>query len=95
MYTVLNASRVYLYAVAVACDRSKTTRRDAAGVVLYNAERTIQMVLDVIQILGGNGYINGFSIGCLLRDAKLCEAGAGTSKIRRTLVGRELFNKIR
>ncbi|RMM68489.1 Isovaleryl-CoA dehydrogenase [Pseudomonas savastanoi pv. glycinea] len=95
MYTQLNASRAYLYAVAQACDRGETTRKDAAGVILYSAERATQMALDAIQILGGNGYINEFPTGRLLRDAKLYEIGAGTSEIRRMLIGRELFNETR
>lgn len=95
MYTQLNASRAYLYAVAQACDRGETTRKDAAGVILYSAERATQMALDAIQILGGNGYINEFPAGRLLRDAKLYEIGAGTSEIRRMLIGRELFNETR
>ncbi|AIR91316.1 isovaleryl-CoA dehydrogenase [Pseudomonas cremoricolorata] len=93
MYTQLNASRAYLYAVAQACDRGETTRKDAAGVILYSAERATQMALEAIQILGGNGYINQFPAGRLLRDAKLYEIGAGTSEIRRMLIGRELFNE--
>ncbi|MGH8352129.1 MAG: isovaleryl-CoA dehydrogenase [Pseudomonas sp.] len=93
MYTQLNASRAYLYAVANACDRGETTRKDAAGVILYSAERATQMALDAIQILGGNGYTNEFPTGRLLRDAKLYEIGAGTSEIRRMLIGRELFNE--
>ncbi|MGI3129055.1 isovaleryl-CoA dehydrogenase [Halopseudomonas pachastrellae] len=95
MYTQLNASRAYLYAVAQACDRGETTRKDAAGVILYTAERATQMALDAIQILGGNGYINDYPTGRLLRDAKLYEIGAGTSEIRRMLIGRELFNETR
>ena len=95
MYTQLNASRAYLYAVAAACERGETTRKDAAGVILYSAERATQMALDAIQILGGNGYINEFPAGRLLRDAKLYEIGAGTSEIRRMLIGRELFNETR
>lgn len=93
MYTQLNASRAYLYAVTQACDRGETTRKDAAGVILYTAERATQMALDAIQILGGNGYINEFPTGRLLRDAKLYEIGAGTSEIRRMLIGRELFKE--
>ncbi|MDX4019078.1 acyl-CoA dehydrogenase family protein, partial [Pseudomonas aeruginosa] len=81
--------------VAAACDRGETTRKDAAGVILYSAERATQMALDAIQILGGNGYINEFPTGRLLRDAKLYEIGAGTSEIRRMLIGRELFNETR
>ncbi|HAF91916.1 MAG TPA: acyl-CoA dehydrogenase, partial [Pseudomonas sp.] len=86
MYTQLNASRAYLYAVAQACDRGETTRKDAAGVILYTAENATQMALQAIQILGGNGYINEFPTGRLLRDAKLYEIGAGTSEIRRMLI---------
>lgn len=93
MYTQLNASRAYLYAVTQACDRGETTRKDAAGVILYTAERATQMALDAIQILGGIGYINEFPTGRLLRDAKLYEIGAGTSEIRRMLIGRELFKE--
>ncbi|MBK8971579.1 MAG: isovaleryl-CoA dehydrogenase [Hahellaceae bacterium] len=95
MYTTLNACRAYLYAVAAACDRGETTRKDAAGVILYCAERATQMALDAIQILGGNGYVNEFATGRLLRDAKLYEIGAGTSEIRRMLIGRELFTETR
>ena len=91
MYTSLNACRAYLYAVAQACDRGETTRKDAAGVILYCAEAATKSALDAIQILGGNGYINEYSAGRLLRDAKLYEIGAGTSEIRRMLIGRELF----
>lgn len=93
MYTRLSASRSYLYAVARACDRGETTRKDAAGVILYAAETATQMALDAIQILGGNGYINDYASGRLLRDAKLYEIGAGTSEVRRMLIGRELFNE--
>lgn len=93
MYTQLNASRAYLYTVAQACDRGETTRKDSAGVILYTAEHATQMALQAIQILGGNGYINEFPTGRLLRDAKLYEIGAGTSEIRRMLIGRELFNE--
>ena len=95
LYTGLNASRAYLYAVAQACDRGETTRKDAAGVILYTAEKATQMALEAIQILGGNGYINDYPAGRLLRDAKLYEIGAGTSEIRRMLIGRELFNETR
>ncbi|WP_163833893.1 isovaleryl-CoA dehydrogenase [Spartinivicinus ruber] len=95
MYTTLNACRAYLYAVAAACDRGETTRKDAAGVILYCAEKATQMALDAIQILGGNGYINEYPTGRLLRDAKLYEIGAGTSEIRRMLIGRELFEETR
>ena len=93
MYTQLAASRAYLYAVEQACDRGETTRKDAAGVILYTAEAATRMALETIQILGGNGYINDFPAGRLLRDAKLYEIGAGTSEIRRMLIGRELFNE--
>jgi isovaleryl-CoA dehydrogenase len=91
MYTTMNACRAYVYAVAGACDRGQTTRKDAAGAILYAAERATALALDAIQILGGNGYINEFPAGRLLRDAKLYEIGAGTSEIRRMLIGRELF----
>ena len=93
MYTALNASRAYLYAVARSCDSGKATRKDAAGVILYTAEQATRAALDAIQILGGNGYINDYPTGRLLRDAKLYEIGAGTSEIRRMLIGRELFNE--
>ncbi|WP_110673795.1 isovaleryl-CoA dehydrogenase [Salinicola sp. RZ23] len=93
MYTTLNACRAYLYAVAGACDRGRTSRKDAAGVILYCAEKATQMALDAIQLLGGNGYINEYPTGRLLRDAKLYEIGAGTSEIRRMLIGRELFSE--
>ena len=93
MYTELAASRAYLYAVAQACDRGEESRKDAAGVILYTAEKATQMALQAIQTLGGNGYINEFPTGRLLRDAKLYEIGAGTSEIRRMLIGRELFNE--
>ncbi|MCZ6502651.1 MAG: isovaleryl-CoA dehydrogenase [Gammaproteobacteria bacterium] len=95
MYTKMNASRAYLYAVASACDRDETTRKDAAGAILYCAENATQTALDAIQLLGGNGYINDYPSGRLLRDAKLYEIGAGTSEIRRMLIGRELFNESR
>jgi isovaleryl-CoA dehydrogenase len=91
MYVTLNASRAYAYAVAKSCDRGDTTRIDAAGVILYTAERATWMALEAIQCLGGNGYINDYPTGRLLRDAKLYEIGAGTSEIRRWLIGRELF----
>lgn len=91
MYTDLNASRSYLYAVARACDAGQVTRKDSASVILYTSERATQMALQTIQILGGNGYINEYPAGRLLRDAKLYEIGAGTSEIRRMLIGRELF----
>jgi len=93
MYTTLTACRAYLYAVAQACDRGVVSRKDAAGVILYTSERATQMALQAIQCLGGNGYINEYPTGRLLRDAKLYEIGAGTSEIRRMLVGRELFNE--
>lgn len=93
MYTLMSASRSYLYSVASACDRGETTRKDAAAVILYCAENATKMSLDAIQILGGNGYINDYATGRLLRDAKLYEIGAGTSEIRRMLIGRELFNE--
>ena len=93
MYTQMNAAKSYVYAVAQACDRGETTRKDAAGVILYSAELATKMALDAIQLLGGNGYINEFPTGRLLRDAKLYEIGAGTSEIRRMLIGRELFNE--
>ena len=93
MYTTLNACRAYLYAVAGACDRGRVSRKDAAGVILYCAEKATQMALDAIQLLGGNGYINEYPTGRLLRDAKLYEIGAGTSEIRRMLIGRELFSE--
>ncbi|MBK6960031.1 MAG: isovaleryl-CoA dehydrogenase [Gammaproteobacteria bacterium] len=93
MYVDLNTSRAYLYAVAKACDRGEDSRKDAAAVILYTAEKATQMALQAIQSLGGNGYINEYPTGRLLRDAKLYEIGAGTSEIRRMLVGRELFNE--
>lgn len=93
MYTTLSACRAYLYAVAQACDRGQSTRKDAAGVILFCAERATQMALDAIQLLGGNGYTNDYPAGRLLRDAKLYEIGAGTSEIRRVLIGRELFSE--
>ncbi|MBD3647679.1 MAG: isovaleryl-CoA dehydrogenase, partial [Pseudomonadales bacterium] len=95
MYASMNASRSYLYTVARACDRGQTTRKDAAAVILYCAENATRVALDAIQLLGGNGYINEYPTGRLLRDAKLYEIGAGTSEIRRMLVGRELFNESR
>jgi isovaleryl-CoA dehydrogenase len=91
MYTTLSACRAYLYAVAANCDRGREKRKDAAGVILYTSERATQMALEAIQCLGGNGYINDYPAGRLLRDAKLYEIGAGTSEIRRMLIGRELF----
>jgi isovaleryl-CoA dehydrogenase len=93
MYTALNACRAYVYAVARSCDRGQATRKDAAGAILYAAEAATRMALDAIQILGGNGYINDYPTGRLLRDAKLYEIGAGTSEIRRMLIGRELFKE--
>jgi isovaleryl-CoA dehydrogenase len=91
MYVGMNAAKAYVYAVAKACDRGETTREDAAGAILYAAEQATRMALDAIQLLGGNGYINDYPTGRLLRDAKLYEIGAGTSEIRRMLIGRELF----
>ena len=91
MYTTMNAARAYVYAVAKACDRGRTTRKDAAGAILYAAEKATWMALEAIQALGGNGYVNDYPTGRLLRDAKLYEIGAGTSEIRRMLIGRELF----
>jgi isovaleryl-CoA dehydrogenase len=93
MYVTMNACKAYVYAVAKACDRGQTTREDAAGAILYAAEKATQCALDAIQLLGGNGYINDYPTGRLLRDAKLYEIGAGTSEIRRMLIGRELFEK--
>ena len=93
MYTTMNACRAYVYAVAGACDRGETARKDAAGAILYAAEKATWMALEAIQALGGNGYINEFPTGRLLRDAKLYEIGAGTSEIRRMLIGRELFEE--
>ena len=93
MYTTMNACRAYVYAVAAACDRGETTRKDSAGCILYAAEKATQVALEAIQALGGNGYINDYGTGRLLRDAKLYEIGAGTSEIRRMLIGRELFNE--
>ncbi|MAL79823.1 MAG: acyl-CoA dehydrogenase [Sneathiella sp.] len=93
MYSTMNACKAYVYAVAKACDRGETTRKDAAGVILYAAEKATWMALEAIQALGGNGYINEYPTGRLLRDAKLYEIGAGTSEVRRMLIGRELFNE--
>lgn len=93
MYVALSTSRAYLYAVARACDKQQESRKDAAGVILYTAEHATQMALQAIQALGGNGYINDYATGRLLRDAKLYEIGAGTSEIRRMLIGRELFSE--
>jgi isovaleryl-CoA dehydrogenase len=95
MYTTLNACKAYVYAVAKACDRGQTSRKDAAGAILYAAESATKVALDAIQLLGGNGYINDYPTGRLLRDAKLYEIGAGTSEIRRMLIGRELFEETR
>ncbi|MGI9333646.1 MAG: isovaleryl-CoA dehydrogenase [Gammaproteobacteria bacterium] len=93
LYTTMNATKAYVYAVAQACDRGDTTRKDAAGAILYAAEKATWMTLEGIQCLGGNGYINDYPTGRLLRDAKLYEIGAGTSEIRRMLIGRELFKE--
>lgn len=93
MYTTMNACKAYVYAVARACDRGETTRKDSAGCILYSAEKATQVALDAIQCLGGNGYINDYPTGRLLRDAKLYEIGAGTSEIRRMLIGREMFDE--
>ncbi|MGD9830013.1 MAG: isovaleryl-CoA dehydrogenase [Hyphomicrobiaceae bacterium] len=93
MYTSMNACRAYVYAVARACDRGETTRKDAAGAILYAAEKATQVALDAIQLLGGTGYVNDTAAGRLLRDAKLYEIGAGTSEIRRMLIGREIFKE--
>ena len=93
MYVTLSAARAYVYNVARACDRGQTTRKDAAGAILYAAEKATQCALDAIQLLGGNGYINDYPTGRYLRDAKLYEIGAGTSEIRRMLIGRQLFDK--
>ncbi|MFN3672963.1 MAG: isovaleryl-CoA dehydrogenase [Bosea sp. (in: a-proteobacteria)] len=93
MYVMMNACKAYVYSVAKACDRGETTREDAAGAILIAAEKATQIALDAIQLLGGNGYINDYPTGRLLRDAKLYEIGAGTSEIRRMLIGRELFQK--
>lgn len=93
MYTAMNACRAYVYAAASACDRGETSRKDSAGCILYAAEKATQIALEAIQCLGGNGYVNEYPTGRLLRDAKLYEIGAGTSEIRRMLIGRELFNE--
>ena len=93
MYTTMNACRSNVYSVARACDEGQTTRKDSAGCILYAAEKATQIALDAIQCLGGNGYINDYPTGRLLRDAKLYEIGAGTSEIRRMLIGRELFEE--
>jgi isovaleryl-CoA dehydrogenase len=93
MYVTMNAAKAYVYSVARACDRGEATREDAAGAILFAAEKATAIALDAIQCLGGNGYINDYPTGRLLRDAKLYEIGAGTSEIRRMLIGRELFEK--
>ena len=93
MYSTMNACRAYVYEVAKACDRGETTRQDAAGCILYAAEKATQVALDAIQVLGGNGYMNEYPTARFLRDAKLYEIGAGTSEIRRMLIGREIFEK--
>ena len=93
MYTAMNSARAYVYAVASACDRGETTRKDAAACILYSSEQATQQALQAIQVLGGNGYINEYPTGRLLRDAKLMEIGAGTSEIRRMLIGREMFRE--
>ena len=93
MYTTFSACRAYVYAVGQALDRGETTRKDAAGAILYAAESATKMALEAVQILGGNGYINEYPTGRLLRDAKLYEIGAGTSEIRRMLIGREIFTE--
>jgi isovaleryl-CoA dehydrogenase len=93
MYTTMNAAKAYVYAVAQACDRGEATRKDAAGVILFAAEKATWMALETIQALGGMGYLNESPAGRLLRDAKLYEIGAGTSEIRRMLIGRELFEE--
>ncbi|MER2535529.1 MAG: acyl-CoA dehydrogenase family protein, partial [Rhizobiaceae bacterium] len=93
MYATMNACRAYVYAVAAACDRRTPARKDAAGCILFSAEKATQMALDALQLLGGNGYINDYPTGRLLRDAKLYEIGAGTSEIRRWLIGREIVGE--
>jgi isovaleryl-CoA dehydrogenase len=93
MYTTMNATKAYVYAVGQACDRGEATRKDAAGAILYSAEKATWMAGEAIQALGGNGYINDYPTGRLWRDAKLYEIGAGTSEIRRWLIGRELFGE--
>src|SRR5258705_11712276 len=95
LYVASNSPRAYAYTVARACDRGETTRQDAAGAILMSSEQATRMALDAIQLLGGNGYTNDYAAGRLLRDAKLYEIGAGTSEIRRMLIGRELFGKAR
>ncbi|MGH6892776.1 MAG: acyl-CoA dehydrogenase family protein, partial [Dongiaceae bacterium] len=93
MSTTMNAAKAYVYTVAKACDRGETARKDAAGAILHAAEKATWMALEAIQCLGGNGYINDYPTGRLLRDAKLYEIGAGTSEIRRMLIGREIFEE--
>ena len=93
VFSTMNAAKAYVYTVAKACDRGETSRKDAAGCILYAAEKATWMALEAIQCLGGNGYINDYATGRLLRDAKLYEIGAGTSEIRRWLIGRELFEQ--
>ena len=93
MYTTMNACKAYVYAVAKACDRGETARKDAAGAILFASEKATWMALEAVQALGGNGYINEYPTGRLLRDAKLYEIGAGTGEIRRMLIGRELFEE--
>jgi isovaleryl-CoA dehydrogenase len=95
MYVTMNACKAYVYAVAKACDRGRTTREDSAGVILYAAERATQLALDAVQLLGGNGYTNDYPAARLLRDAKLYEIGAGTSEVRRLLIGSELYHGTR
>ena len=93
IYTSMNACKSYVYNVAQSCDRNETTRKDSAGAILYAAEKSTQITLEAIQILGGNGYTNDYPVARLLRDSKLYEIGAGTSEIRRMLIGREIFNE--
>jgi len=95
MYVAMNSAKAYVYTVARACDRGETTRQDAAGAILMSSEQATRMALDAIQLLGGNGYTNEYPAARLLRDSKLYEIGAGTSEIRRMLIGRELFGKAR
>src|SRR5262249_58964200 len=95
MYVAMNPAKAYVYGVAKACDRGETPRQDAAGAILFSSEQATRMALDAIQLLGGNGYTNEYPAARLLRDAKLYEIGAGTSEIRRMLIGRELFDKAR
>jgi isovaleryl-CoA dehydrogenase len=93
MYTTTNACKAYVYTVARACDKGRVTRKDAAGAILYAAEKATQVALDAVQCLGGNGYVNDYPTGRYVRDAKLYEIGAGTSEIRRMLIGREIFQE--